>query len=295
MDYLESLKLELESANNSIRELEEKKRKLQEKIDNVITKNKPCSSIAYDIPMDLEANDISRYSRQLLMSEIGPGGQSRLKNSKVLVIGAGGLGSSVLLYLCSMGVGTIGIVDHDQVDLSNLHRQIIHNENRVGESKVSSARQSMNLLNSSCKIVEYDIHINSENALGIVANYDLVIDATDNLPTRYLINDSCVLMNKPLVYGSALRTEGQLVVYNYNGGPCYRCMFRERPYFDPKQSCSEAGVLGVVPGIIGCLQACEAVKMIVNSDKVPLSQVPISKSEQGSHIDQSHLNLNQRE
>ncbi|OMH80083.1 Adenylyltransferase and sulfurtransferase MOCS3 [Zancudomyces culisetae] len=210
-------------------------------------------------------------------------GQYKIKKSKVLVIGAGGLGSTVLLYLCAMGVGKIGVVDFDSVESSNLHRQIIHKENTAGLPKVESAKRAMNELNSRCEVETYNTHLNSSNALEIFEKYDIVVDASDNLPTRYLINDACVITKKPLVYGSALRLDGQVVKYNYKGGPCYRCMFPKPPPFDKKASCSEAGVLGVVPGLIGCIQALEVIKIVLSADSPqPTSSYMLSFSTYGN-------------
>ncbi|PVV01543.1 hypothetical protein BB560_004037 [Smittium megazygosporum] len=263
-------KAELEQIQASIAELKQKESILKARLAsaNSLIENQFDLSetlLQPTLPPGLTSNDISRYSRHLLLPAVGIEGQTKLKKAKVLVIGVGGLGSSALLYLSSMGIGEIGIVDFDSVDKSNLHRQIIHNEARQNMSKAKSAMLSINLLNSSTKVSPILEHLNSSNALQIFKNYDIILDATDNLPTRYLINDACVLLGKPLVYGSALRLDGQLVVYNYNGGPCYRCLFPKPPKFDPKQNCSEAGVLGVVPGIIGCLQALQAVKIILSS------------------------------
>ncbi|KAJ1948120.1 Molybdenum cofactor synthesis protein 3, partial [Linderina macrospora] len=208
----------------------------------------------------LVPDDIRRYSRQLLIPEIGVHGQLQLQNAKVLIVGTGGLGSPCAMYLASMGIGTLGLIDHDVVDSSNLHRQIIHTEAARNVPKVVSAHNSLSRLNSSCKVSVYDILLDSANALDIMRGYDVVVDATDNAATRYLINDACVMLTIPLVSGSAVRLDGQLTVYNYNGGPCYRCLFPTPPPVETLSNCSETGVLGVVPGIIGCLQAMEAVK-----------------------------------
>ncbi|KAJ2492132.1 hypothetical protein IWW37_001709 [Coemansia sp. RSA 2050] len=210
----------------------------------------------------LSPEEVRRYSRQLLIPEIGTKGQRQLRDSSVLVVGTGGLGSPCALYLAAMGVGTLGLVDHDTVDYSNLHRQIIHTETACGSSKVVSARLGLLRLNPLCNVHAHNVLLDSSNAKGIMQGYDLVVDATDNAATRYLINDACVMLNIPLVSGSAVRLDGQLTVYNYNGGPCYRCLFPTPPPVDAMASCSETGVLGVVPGVIGCLQAMEVVKVL---------------------------------
>ncbi|KAJ2805036.1 hypothetical protein H4R20_002257 [Coemansia guatemalensis] len=211
----------------------------------------------------LSNEEIRRYSRQLLIPEVGTKGQRRLRDSAVLVIGTGGLGSPCALYLASMGVGTLGLVDHDTVDHSNLHRQIIHTEaSCAGAPKVVSAHMGLSRLSSLCNVRIHNVLLDSSNAKDIMNGYDVVVDATDNAATRYLINDACVLLGIPLVSGSAVRLDGQLTVYNYNGGPCYRCLFPTPPPVDTMAGCSETGVLGVVPGIIGCLQAMETVKLL---------------------------------
>ncbi|KAF8698094.1 hypothetical protein HU200_035607 [Digitaria exilis] len=209
------------------------------------------------IPADM----IYRYSRHLLLPDFGVEGQRKLSQSSILVVGAGGLGSPVALYLAACGVGCLGIVDGDDVELNNLHRQIIHKEAYVGDPKVKSAADACREINSSVKVVEHQHTLRPCNALEIVRKYDIVVDATDNLPTRYMISDCCVLLNKPLVSGAALGLEGQLTVYHHNGSPCYRCLFPSPPPVAACQRCSDSGVLGVVPGVIGCLQALEAIKV----------------------------------
>ncbi|KAF9926464.1 Molybdenum cofactor synthesis protein 3 [Linnemannia zychae] len=211
--------------------------------------------------------EISRYSRQLILPEFGIQGQMDLRNCSMLVIGAGGLGASCALYLGAAGVGRLGIVDHDTVDISNLHRQIIHNEARKGMSKARSAALSIQLLNPHCEVIVHDLVLESSNAQEIINAYDIIIDATDNVATRYLLNDASVLGNKPLVSGSALRLDGQMIIYNYRGGPCYRCLFPTPPPSETVTNCSDGGVLGVVPGIIGCLQALEAIKIATGLNK----------------------------
>ncbi|ESO83505.1 hypothetical protein LOTGIDRAFT_133196 [Lottia gigantea] len=210
---------------------------------------------------ELDNDDISRYSRQLILPEIGVQGQIRLKNSKILIVGAGGLGCPAAIYLSAAGVGILGIVDYDEVEISNLHRQILHAESRVGLPKSQSAFITCHGLNSKVDFVPYHLALDSSNALQIISKYDIVLDATDNVATRYLLNDACVLADKPLVSGSALRFEGQLTVYNHDKGPCYRCLYPKPPPPETVTNCSDGGVLGVVPGIIGCLQALEAIKI----------------------------------
>ncbi|PIN14020.1 Molybdopterin synthase sulfurylase [Handroanthus impetiginosus] len=209
----------------------------------------------------LSADMIYRYSRHLLLPSFGVDAQANLLKSSVLVIGAGGLGSPALLYLAACGVGSVGIVDNDVVELNNLHRQIIHSEAYIGRSKVESAAAACRGINSTVQIVEHKEAFRTSNALEIMRKYDIVVDATDNVPSRYMISDCCVVLGKPLISGAALGLEGQLTVYNYNGGPCYRCLFPTPPPTTACQRCADSGVLGVVPGIIGCLQALEAIKV----------------------------------
>lgn len=204
---------------------------------------------------------IYRYSRHLLLPNFGVEGQRNLSRSSILVVGAGGLGSPAAMYLAACGVGCLGIVDNDRVELNNLHRQIIHTEAYVGQPKVKSAVTACHAINSSIKLVEYNEALTAANALDIVSKYDIVVDATDNLPSRYMISDCCVLLDKPLISGAALGLEGQLTVYHHSGGPCYRCLFPIPPPTAACQRCSDSGVLGVVPGVIGCLQALEAIKV----------------------------------
>ncbi|KAK8691148.1 hypothetical protein V6N13_074667 [Hibiscus sabdariffa] len=209
----------------------------------------------------LTADSIYRYSRHLLLPSFGVQAQSNLLKSSILVVGAGGLGSPALLYLAACGVGRLGIVDHDVVELNNMHRQVIHTEAYIGQPKVKSAAAACRSINSTIQIVEHEHALRTSNALEILSQYDIVVDATDNAPSRYMISDCCVVLGKPLVSGAALGLEGQLTVYNYKGGPCYRCLFPTPPPTSACQRCSDSGVLGVVPGIIGCLQALEAIKI----------------------------------
>ncbi|KAL1924565.1 uncharacterized protein VTP21DRAFT_4219 [Calcarisporiella thermophila] len=210
----------------------------------------------------LNKEEIMRYGRQLILDGFGMKGQLKLRQASILIVGAGGLGAPAALYLAGAGVGEIGIVDYDTVDTSNLHRQIIHGESRTGISKVVSAKMAIEDLNPTVTVHVHDLLIDSSNALNLIKPYDLVLDCTDNAATRYLLNDACVMLGKPLVSGSALRTEGQLTVYNWKGGPCYRCLYPTPPPPETVQNCSDNGVLGVVPGIIGCLQALEAIKIL---------------------------------
>lgn len=205
---------------------------------------------------------VMRYSRHILLSEVGGEGQRKLLNSRVLLIGAGGLGSPAALYLAAAGVGTLGIVDFDRVDLSNLQRQILHGQSDVGRLKVDSAAETLAEVNPEVEVVKHVERLSSENALGIFSGYDVVLDGTDNFATRYLINDACVLLGKPLVHGSIFRFEGQITLFAPGKG-CYRCLFASPPPPGTVPSCAEAGVLGVLPGIVGSMQAVEAIKWIL--------------------------------
>jgi adenylyltransferase/sulfurtransferase len=213
--------------------------------------------------IQLTKDDYERYSRHLILPEVGLEGQKRLKAANVLCIGTGGLGSPLLLYLAAAGIGRIGIVDFDIVDTSNLQRQVIHGTSWVGKPKIESAKNRIHEINPYCQVDLYETRLTSENALEILQPYDIVVDGTDNFPTRYLVNDACVLLNKPNVYGSILRFEGQATVFNYQGGPNYRDLFPEPPPPGMVPSCAEGGVLGILPGIIGLIQATETVKIIL--------------------------------
>ena len=213
--------------------------------------------------IQLTKDDYERYSRHLILPEVGLDGQKKLKAASVLCVGTGGLGSPLLLYLAAAGVGRIGIVDFDVVDHSNLQRQIIHGTSWVGKPKIESAKHRILEINPYCQIDLYETQLTSENALEIAEPYDIVIDGTDNFPTRYLVNDACVLLNKPNVYGSIFRFEGQATVFNYEGGPNYRDLYPEPPPPGLVPSCAEGGVLGILPGIIGVIQATEAIKIIL--------------------------------
>ncbi|AFZ03934.1 molybdopterin-synthase adenylyltransferase MoeB [Calothrix sp. PCC 6303] len=213
--------------------------------------------------VQLTKDDYERYSRHLILPEVGLEGQKRLKSASILCIGTGGLGSPLLLYLAAAGIGRIGIVDFDVVDTSNLQRQVIHGTSWVGKPKIESAKNRILEINPYCQVDLYETRISSENALDIIRPYDVVIDGTDNFPTRYLTNDACVLLNKPNVYGSIFRFEGQATVFNYEGGPNYRDLYPEPPPPGMVPSCAEGGVLGILPGIIGVIQATEAVKIVL--------------------------------
>lgn len=214
-------------------------------------------------PTTLNKDEILRYSRHLILPEVGMEEQIKLKNAKVLMVGAGGLGAPLGLYLAASGVGRIGVVDFDVVDFTNLQRQVIHGTKDVGRKKLDSAADSMLDINPYMTVDKFDTAITSENALDIIKDYDMVVDGTDNFPTRYLINDACVLLKKPNVYGSIFRFEGQATIFAYPGGPCYRCLYPEPPPPGLVPSCAEGGVLGILPGIIGVIQATEAVKLIL--------------------------------
>ena len=211
----------------------------------------------------LSNEEMLRYSRQLIMPEVGVDGQEKLKAARVLMIGTGGLGAPIGMYLAAAGVGTIGLMDFDVVDATNLHRQVIHGTADVGRKKLDSAADRMLDINPNTKIIRHEMAITSENALGVMAGYDLVVDGTDNFPTRYLVNDACMIAGKPNVYGSIFRFEGQATVFCLDDGPCYRCLYPEPPPPGLVPSCAEGGVLGILPGIIGLVQATEAVKLIL--------------------------------
>lgn len=213
--------------------------------------------------VQLTKDDYERYSRHLILPEVGLEGQKRLKAASVLCIGTGGLGSPLLLYLAAAGIGRIGIVDFDIVDTSNLQRQVIHGTSWVGKPKIESAKNRIHEINPHCQVDLYETRLSSENALDIIKPYDIVVDGTDNFPTRYLVNDACVLLDKPNVYGSIFRFEGQATVFNYEGGPNYRDLYPEPPPPGMVPSCAEGGVLGILPGIIGLIQATETVKIIL--------------------------------
>jgi adenylyltransferase/sulfurtransferase len=213
----------------------------------------------------LSKDEILRYSRHLIMPEVGMEGQLKLKNAKVLLIGTGGLGAPLGLYLAAAGIGRIGLVDFDVVDFTNLQRQVIHGTSDVGRKKLDSAADRMREINPFVQIDKHEVALSSENALDILKDYDIVVDGTDNFPTRYLVNDACVLLGKPNVYGSIFRFEGQATVFAYEDGPCYRCLYPEPPPPGLVPSCAEGGVLGILPGMIGIVQATETVKLILGT------------------------------
>jgi adenylyltransferase/sulfurtransferase len=214
--------------------------------------------------MELNNEEIRRYSRHLILPEVGLAGQKKLKGTSVLCIGAGGLGSPISMYLAAAGIGKIGIVDFDTVDYSNLQRQLLHTDADVGRPKAQSAKETIAGINPHCEVVLHNTRITAENALDLIRPYDIVVDGTDNFPTRYLTNDACVLLKKPNVYGSIFRFEGQASVFApHLGGPCYRCLYPEPPPPGMVPSCAEGGVLGVLPGIIGCIQATEILKLAI--------------------------------
>ena len=215
-------------------------------------------------PQVLTAEQRDRYGRHILLPEVGESGQQQLLESRVLLLGAGGLGSPAALYLAAAGVGTLGIVDMDVVDASNLQRQILHNMDRIGERKVDSAKKTLTQLNPDVDVVTYDVRLGADNVLDIIDGYDVVVDGTDNFPTRYLLNDASLLKRVPVVHGSIFRFEGQVSVFQPYVGPCYRCLLPEPPPPELAPSCAEAGVLGVLPGIVGSIQALEAIKLILD-------------------------------
>ncbi|MDQ4130346.1 MAG: molybdopterin-synthase adenylyltransferase MoeB [Actinomycetota bacterium] len=214
-------------------------------------------------PRTLSPDQRNRYHRHLLLPEVGESGQQKLLDAKVLLLGAGGLGSPAALYLAAAGVGTLGIVDMDAVDESNLQRQILHNLDRVGERKVDSAKKTLTALNPDVNVVGYDVRLGADNVLDVIDGYDVIIDGADNFPTRYLLNDASLLKRIPVVHGSIFRFEGQITVFTPYEGPCYRCLFPEPPPTELAPSCAEAGVLGVLPGIVGSIQAMEAIKLVL--------------------------------
>jgi sulfur-carrier protein adenylyltransferase/sulfurtransferase len=214
-------------------------------------------------PRTLSEAQAKRYSRHLLVPEVGEQGQLKLLDARVLLIGAGGLGSPAAYYLAAAGVGTIGIIDADVVDESNLQRQILHNTQRIGQYKAESARETIEALNPDVKVITHIERLDETNVARIIADYDVILDGTDNFPTRYLLNDAALLANKPVVHGSVFRFEGQLTVFKPYEGPCYRCLYPEPPPIALAPSCAEAGVLGVLPGVIGLLQATETIKLLL--------------------------------
>lgn len=223
--------------------------------------------------MSLTNAELLRYSRQLILPEIGRAGQQRLKDSSVLVVGAGGLGSPAALYLAAAGIGSLGLVDADVLELSNLHRQILHGTGGLGRRKAETAAARLRDLNPDTRVEAFDTRLDSSNALELVRRFDLVVDGSDNFPTRYLVNDACVLSGRPYVYGAIFRFDGQVSVFGAPDGPCYRCLFREPPPPGLVPACDIAGVLGVLPGVIGSLQALEALKMLLGIGSPMISRL----------------------
>ena len=231
------------------------------------------ATLTTSAPAQLSKDEILRYSRHLIMPEVGMDGQLKLKRAKVLCIGAGGLGSPLALYLAAAGVGRLGIVDFDVVDFTNLQRQIIHDTSDVGRLKIESAKDTIADINPNVEVVAHETRLTSENALDIFRDYDIVADGTDNFPTRYLVNDACVLLGKPNVYGSIFRFEGQATVFYAKEGPCYRCLYPEPPPPGMVPSCAEGGVLGVLPGIVGSIQALETIKLILGKGRTLIGRL----------------------
>jgi len=217
----------------------------------------------WSVPKTLSPEQRNRYQRHLLLPEVGDTGQQKLLESKMLLLGAGGLGSPAALYLAAAGVGTLGIIDMDVVDASNLQRQILHNIDRVGDRKVDSAKKTLTALNPDVDVATYDVRLGADNVLDVIDGYDVIVDGTDNFPTRYLVNDASLVKRIPVVHGSIFRFEGQATVFAPYVGPCYRCMIPEPPPPEMAPSCAEAGVLGVLPGIVGSIQAMEAIKLVL--------------------------------
>jgi len=218
--------------------------------------------------MALTNEQLERYSRHIILSEVGAKGQKKLLDAKVLIIGAGGLGSPAALYLAAAGVGVIGVADADEVDLSNLQRQILHATADIGKAKALSAKETMNAINPDVKVNVHRLFVAADNIMELIAGYDFVIDGTDNFPSKFLINDACVLSKKPFSHAGIIRFKGQLMTYVPGAGPCYRCIFREPPPPDAVPTCRQAGVIGAIGGVIGSLQAMEAVKFIIGKGKL---------------------------
>lgn len=230
-------------------------------------------NIGKHVKTQFSREEFQRYGRHLIMPEVGLEGQKKLKSASVLIVGAGGLGSPVALYLAAAGVGKIGITDYDSVDVSNLQRQIIHTTADIGRSKLESAKERINGVNPHVRVEQHHARLTAENAFQVIEAYDVVIDCTDNFPTRYLINDACVLLKKPSVYGSVFRFEGQASVFDARRGPCYRCLYSEPPPAALAQNCAEVGVLGVLPGIVGTIQANEAIKSILGTGELLIGRL----------------------
>ncbi|CAG09882.1 unnamed protein product [Tetraodon nigroviridis] len=257
-----SLKAQLKEKDEEIAALKQRLARLEK---NHNSTQEPYDKVTPLSPLktkrELSNEDIMRYSRQLLLPQLAVQGQLNLSQTSVLIVGCGGLGCPLALYLAAAGVGRLGLLDYDEVELNNLHRQVLHGEENQGQSKALSAAHAVRRLNSTVECVPYHLQLSPQNALQLIQQFDIVADCSDNVPTRYLVNDTCVLSRKPLVSASALRMEGQLTVYNYRGGPCYRCLYPVPPPPETVTNCSDGGVLGVVPGIMGCFQALEVLKI----------------------------------
>nr|XP_006820234.1 PREDICTED: adenylyltransferase and sulfurtransferase MOCS3-like [Saccoglossus kowalevskii] len=259
---LEEKSLEVDRLRQKLKLYEEHDKRHKAMLDCELINDNNLHTIPHlSVISKLENSSIARHSRQLILPEIGVKGQISIANTSVLIVGAGGLGCPSAIYLAAAGIGRLGIVDYDEVELSNLHRQVLHTEDRIGIEKSASVTTAIKGLNSSVVCIPYHMSLNSSNAIQVIQQYDIVLDCTDNVATRYLLNDACVLTGKPLVSGSALRFEGQVTVYNTQDGPCYRCLFPIPPPPETVTNCSDGGVLGVVPGIIGCIQALETLKI----------------------------------
>ena len=235
--------------------------------------------------MELTAEEKYRYSRHLLLEEVGLQGQEKLKKAKVLVVGAGGLGCPILLYLAAVGVGTIGVIDFDTIDESNLQRQTLFSTDDLGRSKAKVAKEKLNSNNPFIEVISYNEQLTNENALDLFSKFDIIVDGTDNFYTRYLVNDACLIANKPLVYGAIHKFEGHVSVFNYQQGPSYRCLFPAPPKAGSIPSCSEVGVIGVLPGIIGTQQANEVIKIILGTGKVLSGRLLIYNALQSSFME----------
>uniref|UniRef100_A0A336M9W7 Adenylyltransferase and sulfurtransferase MOCS3 homolog n=1 Tax=Culicoides sonorensis TaxID=179676 RepID=A0A336M9W7_CULSO len=260
LQVLERQKSEYDSALKETEDQLEKLRQRCEQLESSKETGVSCTKLTND--------EIARYSRQIILPNFGVSGQLKLKNASVLIVGAGGLGCPSSQHLVGAGVGHIGLVDYDVVEINNLHRQLMHTEEAIGTPKVESLRNSLLKLNSNTKITTFNSQLDSKSALNIIKKFDIVLDCTDNVATRYLLNDACVMLKKPLVSGSALQFEGQLTVYNYQGGPCYRCLFPKPPPPEAVTNCGDGGVFCTVTGIIGTMQAMEATKIIQNLNGV---------------------------
>ena len=274
---------------NKIRELETKVSKLEGRrphnIQDVPESSADASFLRRSPDQDLTIEEIERYSRQLILSQgFGVSGQRKLLSSSVLVIGAGGIGSTLLMYLATAGIGHLGIVDFDYVEVSNLHRQVIHRTDRVGQNKAASAKQTLEALNPGVSYKIYDCQVDADNVLNLVERHDCVVDCSDNPKTRYLVNDACVLANKPLISGSAVGLEGQITVYNYQNGPCYRCLYPRPSATAGCRACADAGVFGPVPGMIGILQAIETIKVLTETGSVLSNRLLMYDSMQASFL-----------